>query len=85
MKPIVDVKTNACIDFDVENNDKVPELKVVSHVRMSKYKNIFAESYTPNLLEEISVVSDFNSNEIVGIFYKKVIQKTTKLSSELKK
>ena len=44
MKPI-DVKTSTYIDFDVEKNLK---FKVGDHVRISKYKNIFAEGYTPN-------------------------------------
>ena len=37
-----------CNDFDVENNDKDPKFKVGDHVRISKYKNIFAKGYTPN-------------------------------------
>ena len=40
----IDVKYNTYIDFN-ENN---PKFKVVGHVRMSKYKNIFAKDYTPN-------------------------------------
>ena len=40
MKPI-DVK-------DKENNNKDPKFKVGDHVRISKYKNIFAKGYTPN-------------------------------------
>ena len=41
MKPI-DVKTSTHIDFNAKNNDKDPKLKFVVHVRISKYKNIFA-------------------------------------------
>ena len=44
MKPI-DVKTGTYIDFVVEKNLK---FKVGDHVRISKYKNIFAKGYTPN-------------------------------------
>ena len=47
MKP-VDVKDNTYIDFEKEVNDKDPNFKVVDYVRTSKYKNIFAERYTPN-------------------------------------
>ena len=36
-----------------EVNDKDPKVKVGDHVRISKYKNIFAKSYTPNWSEEI--------------------------------
>ena len=47
MKP-VDVKDNTYIDSEKEVNDKDPKLKVVDHVRISKYKNIFPKEYTPN-------------------------------------
>ena len=43
MKPI-DVKDNAYIDFDEEVNDKDPKFKVSDHVRVSKYKNIYAKA-----------------------------------------
>ena len=57
MKP-VDVKDSAYIDstelrFKKEVNDKDPKFKVGDHVRISKYKNIFAKGYTPNWSEEI--------------------------------
>ena len=55
MKP-VDVKSNTCIDCNKEVNDKDPKFKVVDHVRISKYKNIFATWYTSNWSEEISVI-----------------------------
>ena len=41
MKPI-DVKYNTSIDFGQEVHDKDPKFKVGDHVRISKYKNIFA-------------------------------------------
>ena len=47
MKPI-DVKYNTYIAFDREFNGKGPKFKVDDHVRISKYKNIFAKGYTPN-------------------------------------
>ena len=42
MKP-VDVKDNTYIDFKKEVNDKGSKFKVGDHVRISKYKNIFAK------------------------------------------
>ena len=43
MKP-ADVKDNTYIDFDKKVNDKDhPKFKVGDHVRISKYKNIFAK------------------------------------------
>ena len=47
MKPI-DVKHNAYINFEEEVADRDPKFKVGDHVRISKYKNIFAKGYTPN-------------------------------------
>ena len=52
MKPI-DVKDNTYIDFGKEVNDNDPKFKAGDHVRISKYKNIFAEGYTPDWSEEV--------------------------------
>ena len=77
-----------CIDFDVENNDKDPKIKVGDHMKILKYKNIFAEGYTPNWSEVFViknvkntvlwtyVIEDLNSEEIVGTIIKKELQKT---------
>ena len=46
-----DVKDNAYVDSIKEVNDKDKKNKVGDHVRISKYKNIFAEGYTPNWSE----------------------------------
>ena len=88
MKP-VDVKDNTYIDFKKEVNDKYPKFKVGDHVRISKYKNIFAKGYTPNWSEEIFVIkkvkntvpqtyviNDPKGEGIIGIFYEKELQKT---------
>ena len=45
---LTDVKGNTYINNDKEVNDKDPKFKIDDHVRISKYKNIFAEGYTPN-------------------------------------
>ena len=45
MKP-VDVKSNTYIDFNKENNEEDLKFEVGNHVRISKYKNIFAKGYT---------------------------------------
>ena len=83
MKP-VDIKDNTYIDFKREVNGKDPKFKVGDHVRISKYKNIFAKRYTPNLSEEVFVIKKvkntgpwthiinyLNGEEIIGIFYEK--------------
>ena len=83
MKPF-DVKNNTYIDSNKEVNDKDPKFKVGDHVRISKYKNIFAKGYTPNWSEEVIVIKKVkntvpwtyvinnpNSEEIIGTFYEK--------------
>ena len=52
-----DVKDNTYIDFNKDVNDKDPKFKVGDHVRISKYKKIFAKGYTPNWSEEVFAVS----------------------------
>ena len=87
MKPI-DVKDNTYIEFGKEVNDNDPKFKVGYHVRIAKYKNIFAKSYTPNWSEEFFVIkeikntvpwayviNDLNGEEIIGTFYEKELQK----------
>ena len=51
IKP-VDVEDNTYINFNNEVNDKDPKFKVGNHVRISKYKIIFAKRYTANWSEE---------------------------------
>ena len=88
MKP-VDVKVNTSIDFKKESNDKNPKFKVGDHIRISKYKNIFAKRYMPNWSEEIFVIkkikntvpwtyviNDLNGKEIFGTFYENELQGT---------
>ena len=41
-------KDNTYINFKNEVNDGDPKFKVGDHVRIPKYKNIFAKGYTPN-------------------------------------
>ena len=55
MKP-VDVKDTKYIDSNKEVNDKDPKFKVGDHVRISKYKNIFAKGYKPNWSEEVFII-----------------------------
>ena len=52
----VHVNSRTNIDFNKENNKEDPKFKVGDNVRISKYKNMFAEDYTPNQFEEIFVI-----------------------------
>ena len=97
MKPI-DVKDNTYIGFGKEVNDNDPKFKVGDHVRISKYKNIFAKGYTPNWSEEIFaikkikntfpwtyVINDLNGEEITGTFYEKELQKINQQEFRIEK
>ena len=44
----VSVKNNTYIDFGKKGNDKDPKFQVGDHVKIPKYKNVFAKRYTPN-------------------------------------
>ena len=55
MKPI-DVKSDSFAEYNEEPNEKDSKFKVGDHVRISKYKNIFAKGYAPNWSEDIFVV-----------------------------
>ena len=68
------------------------------HVRISKYKNIFAKVYTPNWSEEIFVITkiknpvpwayvinDLNGEEIIGTFYEKELQKNNQKEFRIEK
>ena len=55
-KPI-DVVDNTHIGSKKEVNDEDRKFKVGNHVRISKYKNIFAKRYTVNLSEDVYVVN----------------------------
>ena len=89
----IDVKGNTYINIGKEGNDKDPKFKVGDHVRISKYKNIFAKGYTVNWSEEIFVikyswtyvVNDLNDEKIIGTFYEKELQKINQQEFRIKK
>ena len=60
MKP-VDVKSDSFAEYNEEFNERDPKYKVGDHVRISKYKNIFAKGNAPNWSEEIFVVKKKNT------------------------
>ena len=79
-------------------NEKEPKFKVGDHVRISKYKNIFAKGYTQNWSEEVFVastikdtvpwtyaISDLNGELITGSFYEKELQKTSQEKIRIEK
>ena len=97
MKPI-EVKSNSYAEYNVDSDEKDPKFKVGDHVRISKYKSIFAKRYTPNWSEEVFVISkikktvpqtyvinDLNGEEIIGTFYEKELQKTNQKEFRIEK
>ena len=97
MKP-VDVEDDSFAEYNEKSNKKDPKFRVGDHVKISKYKDIFAKGYAPNWSEEIFVVkrienavpwtyviSDLNGEEIVGSFMKMNCKKLIKKNLELKK
>ena len=97
MKPI-DVTDDSYAEYNEDFNKKDPKFKVGDHVRISKYKNIFAKGYAPNWLEEVFVVSkiknavpwtyvvsDLNGEEITRNFYEKTSQEKFRIGKVLKR
>ena len=98
MKPAI-VKGNTYIDFSKgSNNNKNPKFKIGDYVIISKYKNFFLREYTRNWSEEVVmtkkventvpctyIISDVNSEKIVGTFYEKICKKQSKKNLEQKK
>ena len=91
MKPI-DAKSDSYAEYNVDSHEKGPKFQVDGHLRISKYKNIFAKGYAPNWSEEVFVISkvkntvpwtyvisDLNGEETVGTFYEKELQKTNQI------
>ena len=97
MKPI-DVKSNTYIDSSKEINNKNRKFKIGDIVRISKYKNVFAKGYTPNLSEKIFmvkkvkntvpwtyIISELNREEIVGTFYENELSKPNQKEFRIEK
>ena len=92
MKP-ADVKDNTYINIDKKGNNKIGD-----HVRISKYKTIFAKGCNPNWFKEIFVIkkvrntilwtyviNDLNGEQIIGTFYEKELQKTSQEEFRIEK
>ena len=89
IKPI-DVTSDSYAEYNKDSNEKDPKFNNGDHVRVWKYKNIFAKGYTQNWSEEVFVfskikdtvpwtyvISDLNGKPITGSFYEKELQKNS--------
>ena len=85
----IDITSDSYAEYNEDFNKQDPKFEVGDHVRILKYKNIFAKGYAPNRPEEVFVVSkikntvpwryvisDMNGEPISGGFYEKELQKT---------
>ena len=97
MKPI-DVGDDSFAEHNENSNENDPKFKVGDHVRISKFKNVFAKGYTPNWSEEVFIIkniknavpgtyiiSDLNREEIWGSFYEKELQKINQKEFRIEK
>ena len=97
IKPI-DVKLDSYAEYNVDSDKKDLKFQVCDHVRISKYKNIFAKGYAPNWSEAVFltskvkktapwtyVINDLNGEEVIGTFYEKELQKTNQEEFRIEK
>ena len=97
MKPI-NVTDDSYAEHNEDFNKEDSKFKVGGHVRISKYKNIFAKEYTPNWSEEVFdvskikntvswtyIINDLSDEEITGSFYEKELQKTSEKEFRMEK
>ena len=50
LKKPIDVTNDSYVEYNEDSNKKSPKFKVNDHVRISKYKNVFAKGYVSNWL-----------------------------------
>ena len=84
----IDIKSDSYAEYNEDSNVTQPKFKVGDHVRISKYKNIFAKGYTQNWSELFAVskikdtvpwtcvINDLNGERIAGSFYEEELPKT---------
>ena len=97
MKP-TQVTNDFYAEYNEDVNKKDPKFKVGDHVRISKYKIVFAKGYTPNSSEDVFVISkikktvpwtcvvnDLSGQKIAGRFYENELQKASPEKFRIKK
>ena len=60
MEPI-DVTSDSYAEYNKDSNEIDTTFKLGDHVRISKYKNVFAKGYTQNWSEEIFIITAIKS------------------------
>ena len=97
MKPI-DVTGNSYGEYNENPNKKDLKFKVGDHLEFQIIKTFYAKGYTPNLSEDVFVISEIkntvpwtyvinhlNGAEITGSFYEKELQKTNQKQFRIEK
>ena len=95
---LIDIRGDSYAEQYEDFNKQDPKFKVGDHVRISKYKTIFAKGYAPDWSEELFVVSkikntvpwtyffsDLSGEEITGSFYEKELQKSSQEKFRIEK
>ena len=89
MKPIeVTSEDSSYAEYNEDSNEAKPKFKAGDHIRISKYKIVFAKGYTligqknflsfgkvKNTVPWTYAVSDLNDEPLTGSFYEKELQK----------
>ena len=60
-KKLIDVTSDSYAEYNEDFNKNEPKFRVGDHVRISKYKKIFAKRYTQNWSEEVFIISKFKN------------------------
>ena len=85
MKPI-DVKSTSYAEYNVDSNEKYPKFQVDDHVRIKKYKSIFAKEYAiskiKNTVPWAYVITDLNTKKLLELFVKKNCRRLIKKNLE---
>ena len=63
IKP-TDVKRDSHPDQNVDSNEEYLEFKIGDHVRLLRYKNIFAKEYTPNWSEKVFIINKIKKETV---------------------
>ena len=58
---LIDVTSDSYAEYNEDSNKNEPKFRVGDHVRISKYKKIFAKRYTQNWSEEVFIISKFKN------------------------
>ena len=58
----INTEASTNTDFDIANNDEDPIFKADDRLRISKYKNMFWQDYTPNWSDNFFIIKKFKNS-----------------------